>query len=246
MRKILNHRIKEFLEGLIDVVYPLNCIICKARLESVESIPLCTVCFRKIKKIEPPFCNKCGKPLEVNLDPENICVDCRSRRYWFDRAWASASYEGILRECIHFLKYNHRMSLVGLLSKILINFADRYMNIEQFDYIMPVPLHRTKLREREFNQSYLLASPFASRFNKILLSKQVYRVKYTLAQSELTSVQRRENIRDAFRIRNSESVRNRDILIIDDVFTTGATVDECASLLKKNGARHIEVLTLAR
>ena len=132
------------------------------------------------------------------------------------------------------------------MSSILIEFTYRHIDIERFDYILPIPLHRTKEREREFNQAYILAQPLAAKFKKKLLLRNIYRTRFTLSQSELASHQRKENIRGAFGITNRETIKGKNILIVDDVFTTGATVNECAALLKKNGAGITEVLTLAR
>lgn len=245
-RMWLNNKIKSFCESLVDVVYPLNCLICRAKLNASQYSPLCSDCFSSIKKINPPFCIKCGKPLEIALTPSNKCLNCRKQEYNFDRAWSSTKYDGVMRECIHKLKYNRKFSLGNMFSRILIEFVNKYMEINKFDFIIPVPLHRTKLREREFNQAQMLAEPLSSNFNKRLLSKNIYRIRYTLSQSELSLQERRENIRGAFGISNPELIKGKDILIIDDVFTTGATVNECASLLKRNGAGLIEVLTLAR
>lgn len=237
---------KEFFDRLLAIVYPLDCFICGERIDHKEHDPLCSDCFGKIRKIYPPFCAKCGTPLSAELTPVNICAECRGKHYSFDRAWASTSYEGIMRSCIHSLKYGRHISLGNLLSRILIDFAHRYMDINLFDCIIPVPLHNTKLREREFNQSRLLAQPLAESFNKKLLLNKLIRIKYTLPQSELTSRDREENVRGVFSVNDPQSVKDKNILIVDDVFTTGATLNECASVLKKNGAGRIEVLTLAR
>ncbi len=237
---------KEFFEHLLAIVYPLDCFICGERIDRKEYNPLCSGCFGKIKKIYPPFCAKCGTPLSAELTPVNICAECRRKRYFFDQAWASTSYEGVMRSCIHSLKYGRHIALGDLLSRILIDFARRYMDMNRFDCIIPVPLHSAKLREREFNQSRLLAQPLADSFNKKMLLRGLVRVKYTLPQSELTSSEREENVRGVFSVNDPQSVKGKNILIIDDVFTTGATLNECALVLKENGAGRIEVLTLAR
>lgn len=246
MKQPLKRKLRTLFESLVNIVYPLNCVICKAKLAPDESIPLCFECFSKIGHITPPFCIKCGGLLGADLVPYNICLKCKNNNYYFDQAWASTVYEGVIRECIHLLKYSHRLSIVNLFGKIMINFADKYMTMERFDYIIPIPLHRTKLREREFNQAELLALPIANKFNKRLLKDMISRIKYTTPQSELADSQRQENVRGIFRITRSESLKHKNILIIDDVFTTGSTVNECASLLKASGASIVEVFTLAR
>ncbi len=134
------------------------------------------------------------------------------------------------------------MNLFGI---ILVEFANVFLEMKKFSYILPIPLHQTKLRERQFNQSLVLAQALAHNFKKRLLNN-VCRKKFTLPQSELTSEKRKENIRAAFGITKPELIKDKNILLVDDIFTTGATVNECASLLKKNGSGIVEVLTLAR
>ncbi|MCM8779034.1 MAG: ComF family protein [Candidatus Omnitrophica bacterium] len=237
--------LKEFFTGVVDLLYPLHCLICAERIETKEFGPLCSVCFQKIAWNLPPFCSKCGRNIPVELSTENVCLDCKKRRHYFDRAWSVALYTGIMRECIHKFKYEGKLGLVHFFEKILFDFIERFVPIEKFDYLIPVPLHYTKLREREFNQALLLAQPIAKKFQKKLLTGVLYRKKFTAPQTELNAPQRRKNIQGAFGIRKQNILTKKNILIIDDVFTTGSTVDECAKLLKRNGANIVDVLSIA-
>lgn len=239
-------RFKEFFDNLLSVVYPLNCFICGKRINQNGYSPLCAACFGRIKKLTPPFCIGCGVSLVSELTPSNICAECRGRHHSFERAWSSSNYEGVMRSCIHYLKYGKHISLASLLGRVLTDFARKYMSMERFDCIIPVPLHSTKLREREFNQAQLLAQCLSDNFNKKLLLRTLLRIKYTIPQSELTPKERKENVKGVFAIRNPLLIKGKNILIVDDVFTTGATLEECALLLKRNGASSIETLTLAR
>lgn len=237
---------RDFLNGIIDLLYPLYCLVCFKKIGSKEVFPLCSECFQKIPWNIPPFCNKCGRNLPVELPSENICLACKKERHYFDRAWSVALYEGVIRDCLHKFKYGQKLGLINFFEKILSNFIEKFIAIEKFDYLIPVPLHPTKLRERGFNQAFLLAQPLAKKFQKKLLPRVLYRKKFTLPQSELTASQRKRNIREAFLLRNQPEISKKNILIIDDIFTTGSTVDECAKLLKRNGAGVVEVLTVAR
>ncbi|MCM8783731.1 MAG: ComF family protein [Candidatus Omnitrophica bacterium] len=236
--------LKDLFIGTVDLIYPFRCVICQNKINIKELGPLCFSCFYSIQWNHPPFCSVCGRSIAVELIPENICVDCKTKKHFFNRAWSVALYEGVMRECIRKFKYERYTGLVYFFGKILNDFIAKFINIDKFDYVLPIPLHPTKLREREFNQALLLAYPISKKFSKALL-KNIYRVKFTLPQSELNAEDRLSNIKGAFKIKKPEHIRGKNILIIDDILTTGSTVDECAKLLKSNGANLIEVLTLA-
>lgn len=233
-----------FWEGIIKIIFPYYCLICNKKIDNEKSIPLCIECFDKIHWNLPPFCTKCGRSMPIELSPLNLCLECKKKRYYFDRAWSASYYEGIMLECIHRFKYQQKFSLIDFFKNILCNFIEKYLEIEKFNYLLPIPLHSTKLRERGFNQAFLLTQPIAKQFKKKIL-ENVWRKKPTLSQTELNAKQRRENIKGAFAVKNPILIKGKNILIIDDVFTTGSTVNECALVLKKNGARIVEVLTIA-
>ncbi|MGE4357941.1 MAG: ComF family protein [Candidatus Omnitrophota bacterium] len=236
--------IKDLTTGIIDLIYPQRCVICQNRLDEQTFTPLCLYCFKKISWNLPPTCSICGRKIPVELSPENICFDCKVNKHFFDRAWSVALYEGVMRECIHKFKYERCTALVCFFVKVMNDFIDNFINMDEFDCIVPIPLHPAKFREREFNQAFLIAHPIARRFRKRLLNN-IRRVKFTLPQTELSAKERFKNIKGAFELRKENNINGKNILIIDDVFTTGATVDECARLLKLNKANFVGVLTLA-
>lgn len=160
----------------------------------------------------------------------------------FDSAYSFGSYEGPLRKLIHLFKYGKVESLARPLSRLLMQALPCD---QQFDLIMPVPMHWRKHWERGFNQAELLAKPVAKRYG-MRVSANLRRSRFTKAQAGLTEAQRRENLKDSFYVRRAEQVAGKRVLLIDDVLTTGSTLRSAAAALKAAGARHVTALTLAR
>ena len=155
-------------------------------------------------------------------------------------------YEGVIKDCIHLFKYNSKLSLVNPLAKLMIEHAPSFFKMEEIDFIMPVPLHMRKLRQRQFNQARLLAKVFAKEFAKKLKDNLLIKIKSGASQVTLSRRERIENVRDSFKVRDPSSIKDKYILLIDDVVTTGATVNECAKVLSEAGAGRIDVFSLAR
>ena len=128
----------------------------------------------------------------------------------------------------------------------MVAFARSSLDMKKVDLILPVPLHRVKQRQRQFNQANLLAKALSCAFTKPVLDKQLMRIKSGPAQVNLSQAQRLKNVQDAFKVKNARLVNNKNILLVDDVFTTGATVNECAKVLVRAGANRVDVLSLAR
>ncbi|MFL6353115.1 MAG: ComF family protein [Bryobacteraceae bacterium] len=176
------------------------------------------------------------------LDEHDLCTVCRESLANFDAAYSFGSYEGPLRKLIHLFKYAKVESLALPLSRLLL----RAMPVDEcFDVVIAMPMHWRKRWERGFNQAELLARPVAKRC-KLKLSTNLRRKRYTKAQAALTEVQRRENLKDSFCVKNAQQIAGKRILLIDDVFTTGATLRSAAEILKTAGAAHVTALTLAR
>jgi ComF family protein len=176
------------------------------------------------------------------LDEHDLCTICRESLVNFDAAYSFGSYEGALRRLIHLFKYAKVESLALPLSRLLL----RAMPIdERFDLVIAMPMHWRKRWERGFNQAELLAKPVAKRC-RLKLSNNLRRKRYTKAQAGLTEPQRRENLKDSFCVRSAHQIAGKRILLVDDVFTTGATLRSAAEVLKGAGAIHVTALTLAR
>lgn len=239
--------LRRFLNNFIDIVYPKHCLICYNRLKSnaLDNI-VCLDCWSKIKKNVPPFCNRCGRHIESKEFPKNICGQCQRINLSFDRAFSPCLYEGVLKELIHQFKYNSKDYLGHTLSKLLIDFIKDYnIELKFFDLIVPMPLHKRKLREREFNQAQILSDFVASEFDIELSRNHLVRICDTSTQTDLTDKQRWLNVKDAFMVRQENELKRKNILLIDDVLSTGATCSEAARVLKNAGCGIVFVLTLA-
>jgi competence protein ComFC len=177
-----------------------------------------------------------------SLDEQGFCWYCRAGMIQFDAAYCFGSYDGPLRELIHLFKYGGVKTLAGPLSQLLLQLLPLG---ERFDMVMAMPMHWRKRWLRGFNQADLLAKPVAKRIG-VPLCHNLRRNRYTPAQASLSEAQRRQNPLHTFAVRKSEQIRGKRVLLIDDVFTTGATVRAAAAALKAAGAAHVSVLTLAR
>ena len=233
------------MAGGIDLVYPKLCLLCHNPLSSLNGQnPLCFHCQAKIQMNRPPFCQKCSRPVE-NLRGL-YCRPCLKTFYYFDQAWAVTLYNETMRKLIHLFKYGNKTSLRHGFLDYLLEFIDTYhIPVEQFDIIIPVPLHPARLRERGYNQSLLIADVLADTYGVPCEPNNFLRIRNTRYQAKLSKKERWTNIQAAFKIKHSSIIRNKNILIIDDLFTTGATLSESARILKAGGCGRVAALTLA-
>lgn len=233
--------------GLKDILYPPTCAACRRRLPEDDSDALiCRECRLAIKKNLPPFCFRCGRHLDIKKAVKNLCAGCVKQQLHFDRALSPCKYEGVMKELIHAFKYRNKDYLGEHLSALMVEFIQEYgFDMNPIDLIIPIPLYRSKMREREFNQAQVLSDCVARAFNKDTLSDSLIRHRATRPQSELQGDARMQNIQGCFSLTRAHSVAEKNVLLIDDVLTTGATASEAASVLKKAGAHTVFVMTLA-
>ena len=240
------------LNALIDLIYPPRCPICQAFLQdkparhSGRDLPFCRACFGEFTEIKSPICTLCGRPFSAGIDKDRICEDCIRRRPSYDIARAPYLYDGALMTAIHELKYSQRTYLAEPLGFLLASFAETWIGELKGPLVMPVPLHPRRLRARGFNQSLLLARRVASSTGAELDFLSLRRTRFTKPQTELRSAERKKNVRKAFEVVKPEAVKKRTILLVDDVATTGSTLNECAKALRRAGARRVLCLVLAR
>ncbi len=239
--------LRRFIRGITDIVYPKVCLSCKRKLgEPATDDYICGSCRLRIKRNLPPFCHSCGRHLEKNNRHKNICPACLKNKFHFDRAYSPCLYEGVIKELIHEFKYKGKDHLSKPLGKIMIEFIKEYdLPIDYLDLIIPVPLHKTKLREREFNQAEILSKHIASEFNKELALNALIRMRLTKTQTELPLSLRFANACGSFSVAKENNLKGKNVLIVDDVLTTGATSSEAALAVKQAGANIVFVLTLA-
>ena len=233
---------------LLDVLIPPSCILCGAYGQG----PVCSGCWTHARPIDAPFCEKCGLPvgLQDRKGVENpyLCYECRRGHWEFDIARGCFIFEGPVRDLVHKLKYNGHFVLAAWLGFEMIGvLQDRIKGKDtEKSFMVPVPLSDDRLKEREFNHSFLLARSLG-RITGITLSPSLLsRKKGSKPQVGLSTSERWANVRGTFLVKKPEQVKGRHMILVDDVFTTGATVNECARALKKAGAVHVEAWTLAR
>jgi competence protein ComFC len=235
------------IRGLADIIWPKNCLICKAPLgpTSVDKV-VCLECWSKVRKNPPPFCHFCGRHLEKKNLNKGVCAACIKKQPYFDRAFSPCQYEGVIKELIHAFKYKGKDYLGRTLSRPMLEFIREYsVPMDLIDCIVPVPLHKTRLREREFNQAYVLSKCIATQFNKKVLHKELLRLRYTRPQVQIAREERRENVRGSFGLHKKNQIKSKNILLVDDVLTTGQTASWAAYALKRAGANVVFVLTVA-
>src|SRR6266571_5921480 len=234
----------EPLEAAVSLLYPPVCSICGRSVTGGEY--LCNQCEAKVVRIVAPFCQKCSEPFEGSITSAFTCANCAHRTIYFDAAVSAYRGRGIVRQIIHEFKYGRQIHLRHLVGRWL-NSAldDERLRQSHFDVIMPVPLHPARQRERGFNQASLLAELLSAQ-TSIPVKPLLERTRYTTTQTALDRAERMENLHNAFRLRKNMDVRGLRVLLIDDVLTTGSTLNECARILKRASAFSVHAATAAR
>jgi ComF family protein len=228
-------------------IYPPTCADCGIPLHSDRSGPFCPDCLRTLELISEPYCPVCGVPYTTEIPNPHLCGDCLGGIHYFDRARSTGSYRGSLREVLHRFKYGGRTSLARPLAQMLTAPGKHLAQLHKIDRIIPVPLHPKRLRQRGFNQASLLARRLGSALKISVDYASLKRSRWTEPQTGLTRRQRAANVRGAFGLKAPEKVRGKGVLLLDDVLTTGETVNQCVRVLKRDGgAKEVVVLTVAR
>ncbi len=230
---------------MLDLLYPRNCVRCGA--SSPEALPhLCWDCLSDTPKIDAPFCVCCGDPVAGDIQHDYTCFACSRETPAFEFARSAVRYEGVVGEALRDLKYHQAVWLASDLALLLSACVQAEYPGVEFDEITAVPLYPARFRARGFNQSALLAAELARKMELPYKEKAARRIRSTSTQTGLTAPQRAANVHAAFRKGLFASLKNKRILLVDDVMTTGATVNACAKALKKGGAQTVHVVTVAR
>lgn len=226
------------IERFLDLLFPPHCAGCKK-----TGYILCSTCYASIKRLSPPFCRYCHAPLAV----DNFCQKCTCHPLRFNGLWMAGAYQEPLRSYIHAFKYNGNKRLAQPLGSLLAQTYKRTGLVA--DMIVPVPLHTKRQQQRGYNQAQLLAEVCSAQLGLPLYVSLLTRVRATASQTHLSINERLQNVTGAFLLNpnaNARTLAKRNILLIDDVCTTGATLDACAAPLFSAGVKTVWGLVLAR
>ncbi len=231
------------LAGARDLLFPSFCLGCGRQLATARLPLLCADCRAALVFSRSPCCTCCGLPFAGGSD--HLCGDCLQGRHGFDLARFAVLYSGPVPRLVQDLKFLGRTTPLATMASLfrLSGVADRFT---EPDLILPVPLHPTRLRRRGFNQSLLIARACFPAWRARIAPDLLVRRRATVPQAGLSGSRRRRNLHRAFALRQGEGLRRSRILLVDDVFTTGSTVRECVSVVRRAGAARIEVFTLSR
>lgn len=234
--------IRTVADSLVSVLLAPTCAACDVTLEFPTRGPVCDRCWDSIVPLPPPLCETCGEPLpswRVISIENRRCARCRRRDGTISKSRSIGAYDGALREIIHAVKYDGRRSLGHRLGRLMRERGGDVL--DGADAIVPVPLHRSRHRARGFNQAADLA-----RHLGVPVVNALRRTRATSSQTDLPASRRHGNVRGAFALQRRSDVRDLSVVLVDDVSTTGATLEACAAVLTAAGAREVRALTAAR
>ena len=230
---------------MLDLIFPDLCVYCKNHSPNSD---LCSSCYSKISFVSTQnICIKCGTPFNLGSETGHghKCGACIEKERYYTKCRSVALFDGLIRELLHLFKYRKKLGIGKLCGKLLTENLPGA--IEDFDLIVPVPMHIRKLREREFNQCAVLSKYLSGKTGKEYDPFTLIKLRETEAQVVFKNAgDRRKNVYKSFSVRFKDRIKKRSVLIIDDVYTTGSTVNECARVLLESGASKVLALTLLR
>ena len=225
--------------GILELLYPVRCPVCHEILKGKNGI--CPDCRKRLHYIKEPKCKKCGKQIEKA--EQEYCRDCTRFGHSFDRGAAVFAYDDIMRRSISMFKYHNRREYAKVYAVEMYRHCRHFLKQAAPEVILPVPVHPLKKRERGFNQAELVAKELGKLMNIPVDTKYLFRKEKTTPQKELTRQQRKANLRQAFDVQKKGKYYQR-VLLIDDIYTTGATIDGISEILRENQTNIIFFLTI--
>ena len=240
--------IREYIDSFLELIYPEKncCQICGEVDDKIGEKYICKGCFKKLRLIKFPVCKVCGKSLSTTPE-QKLCQECIRNPKSFYKNRSPFRYKGIIKKILHDYKYLDKPYYFKMLGYFLYQYIQE-TNYTDYDFITTVPLHNIKLRKRGYNQAELIAKYLAKKLS-IPYIDTLKRVKNTTKQSNLSKEDRARNLKNVFEIKSKNTynkIRGKKILIVDDIYTTGATINECSSVLTTNGANRVYSITVAR
>ncbi len=232
-------------QNLIDMLYPVRCPVCR-EIVVPKGQRICGGCKDKFRLIEEPRCKKCSKPVE--FEEQEYCSDCMRKDFHYVRGYSVWIYDAVMKESIADFKYRNKKENAKFYLEELLSHYREAINKLALDALIPVPIHRSKHKLRGYNQAAILAWGIGRELGIPVLNELLIRVKKTLPQKQLDDRERLENLKEAFRINRkaADSYRKQlnRVLLVDDIYTTGSTVEACTGILLEHGVREVYFATL--
>jgi competence protein ComFC len=239
-------KLRPWIDAALGFIYPNVCQLCGEEPATAPQGYVGPACREGVRTIVPPFCERCGLPFEGDITAGFECSNCREMDLHFSSARSAVAARGPVLDAIHRYKYQGQMWFEDFLAELFIRGAREWFRENRADALLPVPLFGIRERERGFNQAERVARRLGRAVSVPVDSRLLERVVPTPSQTRLSRRERSDNMRHAFRLRHPDKARARTFVLVDDVFTTGATTSACARLLMKAGADRVTVWTVAR
>lgn len=233
------NKVQAYFSAFIDLLFPKLCLYCRNRFHEPKS-QLCKACRETLEYLTDGICQVCGTPMQ-----SSECQSCQSYDYNFDKARSVFKFTPVVQASIHRLKYHGTVGISSFLASYAVDYLRSVNPFENIDIVAPVPLHSTRQRERGFNQAEKLSRHIAAGMNYEHKPKLLLRKRFTQTQTRLSKAEREKNVSAAFGINPKYNISDKSILLVDDVFTTGSTVNAISKLLKTNNVSQIYILTIA-
>lgn len=236
--------VKEHILSFLSLIFPTKCPVCYSIIRAGNH--LCFKCWGEIDFITDPSCTKCSYPFEFDIGIDSLCGSCIEQEHYFDSAISVMRYGDSSKRIVHKLKYGDKAHIAKNVARLMYTRIKKELN--GVDVIVPVPMHRKKIRRRLYNQSALIASHLSRISNIPSIANCLTKTRHHAPQTGLRSELRKSNVRNSFAINEGylPSIHNKNILLVDDVYTTGATVDECSKILKQACCDKVTVIAFAR
>lgn len=233
------------LQTILDIIYPVRCPVC-GEIVIPKGDRICPSCIAKIPYVKEPRCMKCSKPLE--LEEKEYCSDCERKQYHFDKGLSVWVYNDEMRQSIANFKYHSKKEYAKFYVNEMVRLYDKMIMKLAPDVVVPVPVHRSKYLERGYNQADILAKGIGKALGLPVMSHLLIRNRKTLPQKKLSNKERLRNLQEAFRFDQKELIRNHvkitKVLLVDDIYTTGSTIEACTNVLKANGIEQVYFLVI--
>jgi ComF family protein len=233
------------LQALLDILYPVRCPVCE-NIVTPKGKRICSPCEKKLQLITEPRCKKCSKP--IDQDQREYCSDCERKNYHFEHGYSMWIYNSTMKKSIANFKFSYKREYAKYYIQEIIREYGRVIKKLAPDALVPVPIHKSKYRERGYNQAEILANGIGKALDIPVLPHLLIRNKKTLPQKQLSDKERLRNLQKAFvyneAFANNYSKSIKRVLLVDDIYTTGSTIEACANILRHNGIEHIHFITL--